>query len=143
MTELGHSARRALGLMSALVVTACGEGSGDPTSPGGTEKLMPTLSSIQTHVFDPSCAGHHGVSATAAGLDLSAGRSFESLVNVLSTQVGLSRVTPGDADNSYLVHKIEGRPGITGRQMPIDGPPLDADQIAAIRQWIDAGARYN
>ena len=79
----------------------------------------------------------------AAGLDLSAGRSFENLVNVLSTQVGLNRVTPGDSDMSYLVHKIEGRAGIAGQRMPPGGAPLSDQQIAAIRRWIDAGARNN
>ena len=103
---------------------------------------MPTLSSIQTHVFTPSCAGHHGPSLAEAGLDLSAGRSFANLVNVPSTQVELNLVTPGDAESSYLVHKMDGRAGIVGRQMPIGALPL-TDQLAVIRRWIDAGARNN
>ena len=139
MTTLRHGLRHVLRLAIPLVVTACGSDSGDPTAPPEAE----TLSNIQSQVFGPFCASHHGPSATAAGLDLSAGRSFENLVNVLSTQVGLNRVTPGDSEMSYLVHKIEGRAGIAGQRMPTDGPPLTDEQIAAIRRWIDAGARNN
>ena len=124
-----------------LVVTACRNDSG--TEPEETDTLTPTLSSIQTRLFTPSCAGHHGPSMAEAGLDLSAGRSFANLVNVPSTQVELSLVTPGNAENSYLIHKMDGRPGIVGRQMPIGRLPFTAEEIAVIRRWIDAGARNN
>ena len=49
------------------------------------------------------------------------------------------RVNPGDADASYIVHKLEGTATV-GEQMPLDGDPLDPATIAAIRAWIDAGA---
>lgn len=124
-----------------LLVTACRSDSG--TGPDDPDTLMPTLSSIQARLFTPSCVGHHGPSHAEAGLDLSAGRSFANLVNVPSTQVELNLVTPGDAGNSYLIHKLDGRPGIVGGQMPIGRLPLDAEEIAVIRQWIDAGARSN
>ncbi len=137
-----HSPQPVFHLVAILLaVTACRSDSG--TAPEATDTLMPTLSSIQTHVFTPSCAGHHGPSHAEADLDLSAGRSFANLVNVLSTQVELSLVTPGDAENSYLIHKLDGRPGIVGGQMPIGILPLGAEEIAVIRQWIDAGARNN
>ena len=50
---------------------------------------------------------------------------------------------PGDPENSYLVHKIEGRAGITGTIMPPGGDPLTAEEIEAIRQWITDGAWDN
>ena len=141
MTTRRHGPQPVLRLVAILlVVTACRGDSG--TAPEEPDTLMPTLSSIQTHVFTPSCAGHHGPSLAEAGLDLSAGRSFANLVNVPSTQVELNLVTPGDAENSYLVHKMDGRAGIAGRQMPIGALPLTAE-LAVIRQWIDAGARNN
>ena len=124
-----------------LGTAACRGESG--TEPVDSDTLMPTLSSIQTHIFTPSCAGHHGPSLAEADLDLSAGRSFANLVNVPSTQVELDLVRPGDAENSYLIHKMDGRPGIVGRQMPIGRLPFSAEEIAVIRQWIDAGARNN
>ena len=141
MTTRPYGLRPVLRLVAVLlVVTACRSDSG--TAPDETDTLMPTLSSIQTHVFTPSCAGHHGPSLAEAGLDLSAGRSFANLVNVPSTQVELNLVTPGDAESSYLVHKMDGRAGIVGRQMPIGALPL-TEELAVIRQWIDAGARNN
>lgn len=141
MTARRRRPRPVLPLVAILlVVAACRGDSG--TAPEETDTLMPTLSSIQTHVFTPSCAGHHGPSLVEAGLDLSAGRSFANLVNVPSIQVALSLVTPGDAENSYLVHKMDGRAGIVGRQMPIGALPL-TDELAVIRRWIDAGARNN
>lgn len=102
--------------------------------------LMPTLSSIQSLVFNPSCVSHHGLDDAAAGLNLAEGHSFKNLVNVRSTQVMLDLVRPGDAENSYLIHKLEGREGIEGRQMPLGASPLSAADIAVIRAWINSGA---
>jgi hypothetical protein len=62
------------------------------------------------------------------------------LVDVPSVlEPDLLRVAPGDPDNSYLVHKVEGSAAIGG-QMPLGGPPLSAEEINLIRQWIAAGA---
>lgn len=103
-------------------------------------ELMPTLSSIQRLVFNPSCVSHHGLDDAAAGLNLAEGHSFKSLVNVRSTQVMLDLVRPGDAENSYLIHKLEGREGIEGRQMPLGASPLSAADITVIKAWINSGA---
>jgi hypothetical protein len=51
------------------------------------------------------------------------------------------RVKPGDPENSYLIHKMEGRPGISGRRMPWVGPPFLTDgQILVVKRWIEIGA---
>ena len=111
-----------------------------PSPPPMEDVLMPTLSSIQALVFEPRCVDHHGGHAVQAGLDLSEGMSHAALVNVPSTQTGLDLVEPGDAENSYLIHKLEGRPGIVRDRMPPSGDPLTAEEIEAIRDWINAGA---
>lgn len=111
-----------------------------PTAPGG---LMPRLSSIQSIIFNPSCIEHHGDHATEAGLDLTSGNAYSNLVNVASVQVALNRVTPGDAESSYLIHKLDGRAGIVGDRMPTNGPFLTTAQIDVIEQWIDDGAQNN
>ena len=50
--------------------------------------------------------------------------------------------SPGDPENSYLIHKLEGRSGIVGRQMPFSGPPfLTNGQILVIKRWIEQGAK--
>ena len=115
-----------------------------PTPPA-TGTLTATLSSIQREVFNPACVVHHGPSAAEADLDISDGRSFENLVNVPSTQVGLNLVTPNDAENSYLIHKLDGRAGIVGARMPISsgGGFLPDETIDVIKQWINEGARNN
>jgi hypothetical protein len=52
----------------------------------------------------------------------------------------MQRVQPGNASNSYLIHKLEGAPGIVGGRMPLALPPLDQGSIDVIRQWITSGA---
>ena len=141
-------------LVITVGISACGD---SPTEPAEQEheheheheheeterppgELMPTLSSIQSLVFNPSCVSHHGLDAAAAGLNLAEGHSFKNLVNVRSTQVMLDLVRPGDAERSYLIHKLEGREGIEGKQMPLDATPLTAADIAVIKAWINSGA---
>ena len=145
---------RCLLLLVVLGVAACGNDSPTapttppttpttPTTPA-TGTLTATLSSIQREVFNPVCVVHHGPSVAEAGLDISEGRSFESLVNVMSVQVGLDLVEPNDAENSYLIHKLDGRAGIVGARMPMgSGGFLSDDAIDVIKAWINAGAQNN
>ena len=77
-------------------------------------------------------------------MDLRSGNSFASLVNVASLeQPTLMRVKPGDPDNSYVIHKLEGAPGITGSRMPFGGPFLAQATIDEVRSWIASGAPNN
>jgi hypothetical protein len=73
----------------------------------------------------------------------STANSYAALVNVASLQVALDRVEPGNPDDSYLIRKLEGGPGITGVRMPQGGPFLDQATIDTIRQWIADGAPNN
>jgi hypothetical protein len=71
-----------------------------------------------------------------------AGDAYAALVGVQSTQrPELRRVDPGNPEGSYLIHKLEGRPGIIGLQMPRTGPPnLTDGQLQVIKRWIEIGA---
>lgn len=107
-----------------------------------------TLSDIQAQVFTPSCAGcHSGPTSNVlpSGMNLSsAADSHAALVGVPSLQVTtFDRVEPGDPDNSYLIRKLEGEPGIMGTRMPQGGPFLPQATVDMIRQWIADDAPNN
>ncbi len=132
-------------LLAAALAFSCGGGGGysGGMMPSPPPPLQPTLSSIQSNIFTPSCAlsGCHAGSTPQMGQNLSAGMAYSNIVNVPSTeQPAFKRVLPGDAANSYLYMKITGDARITGVQMPKVGGPLSADKIAAIRDWINNGA---
>jgi mono/diheme cytochrome c family protein len=102
--------------------------------------IGPTLRQIQAVVFTPKCAiCHDGAGAVLPGVMnlTSEAESRAALVNVPSIQnAALDRVEPGQAANSYLVHKID---GTAASQMPPTGP-LPQAEIDAIVQWINDGA---
>lgn len=138
-----------------LSMQACGGGGGGgggtADTGGGDEyggndddeddaAIQPTLASIQANVFTPICTQCHAGSSAPQGLRLEEGMSYGMLVNVASSEVpSLLRVEPGNPDDSYLIHKLEGTQSV-GERMPLGGPYLTADTIAAIRQWITDGA---
>ena len=140
----------ALGL-AVLGLSACGnDPAPTPTAPTPAEPESEpdpdpspnTLSNIQSLVFSPTCVVCHGDADAEAGLNLEEGKSFDSLVNVSSTQVALNLVEPNDAENSYLIHKLEDRADIEGDRMPPDDP-LSSEDIDVIKQWINEGAQNN
>lgn len=145
--ELRHLATVAL----ACAVAACGgsgeglDANGRPIVPGSGEPPPPgaqaSIEWIQEHVFTPQCATCHAGGSAPVGLRLEdAQTSYDNLVGVRSTeQPTLFRVAAGNAADSYLVHKLEGRQTV-GNQMPNGQPPLPEETIAVIRQWIDEGA---
>lgn len=136
----------------ALACAGCDESLAELAGP--TPNLTPTFSSIQRDIFQaadssgrPSCAGCHnpnGSGFRSVGLDLGSADAYGQLVGVASRQrAGVLRVVPGDPDNSYLIHKLEGRSSIVGVRMPQRGPFLSDGQMAIIRRWIDIGAPRN
>lgn len=104
-----------------------------------------SLSQIQADIFTPDCTGSgcHSGAGPAGGLLLTNGRSFGYLVGVLSTESPQQlRVLPGDANNSYLIQRLEGSTPISTQRHP-EGEPLSNAQINRIRSWITAGAMDN
>ena len=144
MTNRIAAPRTGLALGALLLAMAVGACSKSPTSPTPVS-TAPTLSAIQTQIFDPGCAScHTDVGRTpSGGTNLKAGASFGALVNVPSTgKPGAIRVIPGNPNDSYLVQKLEGAPGIVGSRMPLTGPPhLSEAQVKMIRDWIAGGAQ--
>jgi mono/diheme cytochrome c family protein len=142
---------RAFALAACLVlsVASCaGDGTGldEFGNPLGISlvELSPTLASIQANIFTPVCIQCHTGASAPLGLVLTEGVAWSNLVNVTSVQdPTMNRVNPGSAESSYLVWKVEGRPGIGGSQMPRGLAPLSAEEISAIRSWVDGGAAAN
>lgn len=131
---------------------ACDEKLSDIAGP--SPGLAPTYSSISANIFTSSdssgrvactqCHTNQG-RVPAANLNLQTDVGHAQLVGVASiTKPGAVRVIAGDADNSYLVHKLEGRSDIVGQRMPrTAGPFLTEGQMLIIRRWIDQGAQNN
>jgi hypothetical protein len=125
----------------------CGSSS-NPNSPSTPETETsiqnPSFAQDIQTIFNNSCSvsGCHNNTAEA-GLNLSEGVAYANIVNVDSTQVpSKKRVLPNDAQNSYLVEKIEGRQSV-GARMPLNRNALSGTQIQNIRNWINQGAQDN
>jgi len=132
-----------------LICAACGGSTATDDAGANDTTLEATLSSIQENIFTPSCAssGCHSNTSASAGLSLAEGESFDALVGVASTEAAtLNRVTAGDPDASYLIHKLEGTQvgvGGSGSRMPASGSFLSDEEVQVIRDWITAGAENN
>ena len=91
-----------------------------------------TFQEIQKTLFEPACNScHYGGSGSPPELD--AENSYDNLVN--SAAIGnpdMSRVTPKDADNSYLIEVLF--EGGTHQGRISDG------QLELLIHWIDTGA---
>ena len=147
---------RPIGILS-LVATAClFAGCDEKLSniAGPTPDLTPTFSSIQHDIFTaadstgrPACTGCHtnvNGRTPSGGLNLVGDQAYDQLVNVPTPRkAGAVRVVPGNPENSYIIQKIEGLPGIVGARMPLNGPYLSDGQILIIKRWIELGAPRN
>ena len=135
-------------LAAAVTWSACDEKLS--TLAGPTPNLTPTLATIQSEVFEktdssgrPACTNCHTAVGRnpAGGMNLTHDVAFDNLVNVpVRGKAGETRAIPGNPDNSYLIKKLEGTPGIVGQRMPIGGLYLTDGQILIIRRWIANGA---
>ena len=138
---------RTIIVLSFILLASCSAGSGKgldvsgrPIGEGPAPGDEPTLANIQARVFTPICTRCHIGAAAPQGMQLDTANAFDNIVGVRSREVGsLFRVEPFNPDDSYLVQKIEGTAAV-GAQMPFGGPPLPAEDIMLIRQWILEGA---
>ena len=148
--------RPTLLLALAIIAAGCAGGGSDGGGGGGggggckcDPPGCPTVSynsNIQP-LFNRSCATSsqcHGPNG-AQGLDLTAGVAIRNTVNVKSTQQPRQvLIKPGKPNDSYLLAKMLGTPGISGVPMPqgCPGNPIggavcpSADENNAVDQWI-------
>jgi hypothetical protein len=117
-----------------------------PTEPDAPETPItnPSFTQDIQSIFNVSCSlsNCHNAATASAELVLASGQSYANIVNVASTQNPTkNRVTPNDAQNSYIVIKLEGRQ-TTGVRMPFGGS-LSSVKIQNIKNWINNGANNN
>ncbi|MDP3684982.1 MAG: c-type cytochrome domain-containing protein, partial [Ignavibacteria bacterium] len=101
-----------------------------------------TFSTIQKEVFNVSCAlsGCHSGTDAAAGMDLSADKAFNNLVNVSSTSnTNFVRVQPGNSANSFIIKRLRNT-GESSGIMPPSGK-LSENTIQLVETWINNGAK--
>ncbi|NIM11408.1 MAG: hypothetical protein GTO45_05390 [Candidatus Aminicenantes bacterium] len=113
-----------------------GNGNGAIQNPSFANDIQP--------IFTSGCAlaGCHNAASASAGLVLDQGAAYANIVNVASSQEpNLMLVLPSDADNSYIVIKLEGRQNV-GVRMPASGS-ITGTQLQNIKNWINNGAQNN
>ncbi len=128
-------------LLLALPLAACGTQK-TPTEPTTPIDPTATFTRVQTEIFTPSCAlsGCHAGATPQQGMDLSAGRSYASIVGVKATESTRARIAPFDVAGSYLLSKVAGDATITGSRMPLGGPYLPDTKQQLLVDWVRRGA---
>lgn len=96
---------------------------------------------LQDEIFTTTCVQCHGGSNTpAAGLYLTADKSYAALVGQPSARVeGGTLVIPGDSKNSVL-HKVINSGYETGLRFNHENMVASAKKLELIDEWIDYGA---
>jgi hypothetical protein len=126
----------------ALLLAGCGS---ETSGPDDVPIASPSFASHIRPIFDsPTCVASdcHASPDGRNGLILE-GITRDGLVGV-TARSGIPLVIAGDAQNSYIVRKLEGRNIVSGDRMPLPpNPALSAGTIQTIRNWIDQGALDN
>lgn len=114
----------AVGLAIWAGIHQPGRATAETVSPSYLEHVQP--------VFQASCVACHNSTARISGLVL------ENYEGLLKGGAHGPAILPGKSSESRLILMLEGN---VKPQMPFGGQPLSAADIAAIKGWIDAGAK--
>ncbi len=88
-------------------------------------------------LFKAHCAGCHKGAFAPKGLKLGPDSLPGSVVNVASKEKpDLKLIAPASPETSYLLMKVRGAEGISGRRMPKSKDPLTDDEIALLVKWV-------
>ena len=91
-------------------------------------------------IFKANCQACHRPRLRGVGHDRIPPAGNLDLTNYKSAMRALI-IDPGWSEDSPIVRRISTTNSL--RRMPPEGPPLSAEQIQLIRDWIDAGAKNN
>jgi hypothetical protein len=161
------SAPLLFGLMVLLITVGCGSGSGQgldldgdlPSlsvgggtsggeTPGGgagaSGNPNATLAWVQTNVFGGVCSQCHIGAGAPFGVDWSSQAKTCTNVGRRSAELAqLMEIDSGNPATSYVIWKVEGAgpngESIVQARMPLSNPPLTADTIQNMRDWIADG----
>ena len=112
------------------------------------EAFASTYDLIQRAVFENrGCTEQlcHSSQAPAGGLDLTAGNSYANLIDVAATTVpGFKRIDPGNRESSLLWLNVAAKTFPEDFQAPVRAMPvgpniLSANEVEALRLWIESG----
>lgn len=107
-----------------------------PNSSSPAEPIDEQHLAIRAHaLLKTHCDRCHGASKREGGLRLTS--RAEAL---LRNDSGKPAIVPFRPNQSVLVDRLESPD--PDHRMPLNSPPLDADSISLIRQWIEAGAAW-
>lgn len=136
------------------IVAGCGgatvpPGGGDNgNSNGGSNGDTISFARDVQPIFTTFCATCHVRGGTAdlngIALRLTEAEALDKLIGGMSVQdPSFAFVVPGDSSSSLLFLKISTDDPPVGDRMPFALAPLENDEIAIIRKWIDQGAAAN
>ena len=97
------------------------------SSPDGLEPMFHFEDDVAP-ILKNHCLRCHGEQTREGGLDL------QTRDSLLKGGKSGSAISPGNSETSLLVRRI-----VSG-EMPREEPKLTADEIALVKQWVDAGA---
>src|SRR5688500_3712572 len=84
-------------------------------------------------VLAANCYSCHGAKVQMMGLRL------DTAAAMVGARTRGPLIVPGKSEESRIIQAVSGAEGIT--RMPLQKPPLGAEQIELIKAWIDEGAK--
>lgn len=110
-------------------------------SPALTAEGAPTADLLDQviEIFENDCStpGCHSGSKPKKGLNLEMDEMMAELIDVPSIEIDkLKLIDTARPQQSYLLMKIRGDEGIADHRMPVEAPPLTADKIKIIEEWV-------
>ena len=116
----------------------------DPGDPGGSANPNATLAWLQTNVFGDVCSQCHIGPGAPKGVNWSTEANTCANVGRASGEITtMNEIESGNPTASYVIWKVEGAgpngEAIIDGQMPLFNPPLAAETIQAMKDWIAAG----
>lgn len=134
-----------MAMSSCLILSARSTGTGSGSNDNRVSSPIVSFKNQVQPIFDYNCVACHQAGSAQEGLILEEGKSYANIVGKNSHESDKLLVSPGSADSSYLIKKIEGTHlAVNGRgaRMPLGGS-LEEAEIATVRKWVETGAINN